>query len=184
MEAQVLSGQIEIFVALGANLPSVYGGPADTLRSALRAMPSFGLRVVRCAPFYETPALASYTQPDYVNSVAVIESALPPESLLNILHRIEALFGRVRRERWAPRSLDIDLLDFRGVVLPGLGGESGQAGAPIALPHPGISGRGFVLLPLRDVAPWWRHPVTGKCVKQLITALPPGECAAIRRIAG
>jgi 2-amino-4-hydroxy-6-hydroxymethyldihydropteridine diphosphokinase len=179
-----LSGRLEIFVALGANLSTVHGEPADTLRSALQAMPSFGLRVVRCAPFYRTPALASYVQPDYVNSVAVIESAEPPGSLLNTLHRIEALFGRVRRERWAPRPLDLDLLDFRGVVLPGTEKASGQAGAPIALPHPGISGRGFVLLPLRDVAPQWCHPVTGESVERLIAALPPGECAAIRRIAG
>lgn len=179
-----MHGQFEVFVALGANLPTVHGGPADTLRSALRVMPSFGLRIVRCAPFYATPALANYTQPDYVNSVAVIEAAMPPEALLDVLHRIEALFGRVRRERWAPRPLDLDLLDFRGVAIPGSGGVSGQAGSPIALPHPGISGRGFVLLPLRDVAPGWRHPVTGESVERLIAALPPGERAGIRRIAG
>ncbi len=174
----------EILVALGANLPTVHGGPAETLKAALKVMPSFGLRVVRVAPFYETPALASYVQPDYVNSVAAVEAALPPEALLRVLHRIEALFGRVRRDRWAPRPLDLDLLDFRGMVLPGSGGASGVAGSPIALPHPGISGRGFVLLPLRDVAPGWRHPVSGESVGRLIAALPPGERAGIRPAAG
>lgn len=169
----------KILIALGANLPGVAGGPEATLRAALEAMPAFGIRVVRVAPFCRTPALADYVQPDYVNSVAEIEAAEPPEALLRTLHRIEALFGRVRRDRWAPRVIDLDLLDYRGMVMPGRAGRSGVAGMPIALPHPGISRRGFVLVPLRDVAPGWRHPVSGLSVEQLIAALPPGELAVI-----
>ena len=146
-------------------------------------MPSFGIRVVRVAPLYRTPALAAYIQPDYVNSVAEIEAAEPPEALLATLHRIESLFGRFRRDRWAPRVIDLDLLDYQGVVIPGRNGRSGVAGMPIALPHPGISGRGFVLVPLRDVAPGWRHPVSGESVERMIAALPAGERAAICRTA-
>lgn len=170
----------KIIIALGSNLPGSSGGPVATLRAALEAMPSFGIRVVNVAPFYRTPALAGYVQPDYVNSAAEIEAAEPPEALLQKLHRIEALFGRVRRDRWAPRVIDIDLLDYRGLVTPGRSGPSGVAGMPIALPHPGISGRGFVLVPLREVAPGWRHPVSGESVERLIAALPPGELARIR----
>lgn len=158
-----------------------------TLKSALALMPAFGLRVVRCAPFYKTPALSSYVQPDYVNSVAVIETASPPPALLDILHRIEALFGRVRRERWAPRPLDLDLLDYRGVAIQAEGGRATEAGIgklPIALPHPGIAGRGFVLLPLRDVAPEWRHPLTGASVHELIAALGSEGIRDIERAAG
>jgi len=171
----------KILIALGANLPGAKGGPETTLRSALEAMPSFGIRVVRVAPFYRTPALAGYIQPDYVNSAAEIEAAEPPEELLGTLHRIEALFGRFRRDRWAPRVIDIDLLDYRGVVIPGGSGRSGVAGMPIALPHPGIGSRGFVLVPLRDVAPDWRHPVSGESVQRMSAALPAGELAAICR---
>ncbi|MBX3447361.1 MAG: 2-amino-4-hydroxy-6-hydroxymethyldihydropteridine diphosphokinase [Parvibaculaceae bacterium] len=175
----------QILIALGANLPGAAGGPEATLRAALAAMPAFGLQVVRMAPFYRTPALADYAQPDYVNSVASVEAAAPPEGVLATLHRFEALFGRVRRDRWAPRVIDLDLLDCRGTVLPGSGGgRSGVAGAPLALPHPGIAARGFVLVPLRDVAPGWRHPVTGESVERLIAALPPAELAQIRRIGG
>jgi 2-amino-4-hydroxy-6-hydroxymethyldihydropteridine diphosphokinase len=174
----------KIIIALGANLPGSCGGPLATLRAALGVMPTFGIRVVNVAPFYRTPALADYVQPDYVNSVAEIEAAEPPEALLQKLHRLEALFGRVRRERWAPRVVDIDLLDYRGLVTPGRNGRSGVAGMPIALPHPGISGRGFVLIPLRDIAPDWRHPISGESVERLIAALPPGEHAGIRRADG
>lgn len=174
-----------ILVALGANLPGTEGEPANTLRAALRAMPGMGIRVVRCAPFYSTPALASYEQPDYVNSVAVVEAAVPPEDLLAMLHRIEGQFGRVRRGRWAPRVLDLDLIDYQGLVTPGGGGgRSGGAGMPLALPHPGVGVRGFVLVPLRDVVPDWRHPVTGESVDELIARLPAKELAEIRRLEG
>lgn len=174
----------KIIIALGANLPGSCGGPMATLRAALDAMPSFGIRVVNVAPFYRTPALADYVQPDYVNSVAEIEAADPPEALLQKLHRVESLFGRVRRDRWAPRVIDIDLLDYRGLVTPGRSGRSGVAGMPIALPHPGISGRGFVLVPLREVAPGWRHPVSGESVERLLGSLPRGELARIRLAEG
>ncbi|MFN4355246.1 2-amino-4-hydroxy-6-hydroxymethyldihydropteridine diphosphokinase [Parvibaculum sp.] len=173
-----------ILIALGANLPGASGGPEATLRAALNTMPSFGIRVVQVASFYRTPALSDYTQPDYVNSVAEIEAAEPPEALLRTLHRIESLFGRVRRDRWAPRAIDLDLLDYRGIVMPGGNARSGVAGMPIALPHPGISGRSFVLVPLREVAPGWRHPVSGESVERLIAALPHGELARIRRTSG
>lgn len=173
-----------ILVALGGNLATVHGSPVKTLEAALAVMPGFGIRVVKCAHLYKTPALSSYVQPDYVNSVVSIETALPPADLLNILHRIEAIFGRVRRERWASRPLDLDLLDYRGMIMPAAGPRGADAGAgklPLALPHPGIALRGFVLLPLRDVAPEWRHPVTGESVDRLIAALGPGGLAGIER---
>lgn len=173
-----------ILIALGGNLPTVHGSPAGTIRAALAMMPAFGIKVVASAPVYRTPALASYIQPDYVNSVAVVEAADPPRSLLDKLHRLEAHFGRVRRERWGPRPLDLDLLDFCGeIIAPAgpIGREVGAGSLPLALPHPGICGRAFVLLPLRDVAPDWRHPVTGRSVGDLIAALPDGEVRAIRR---
>lgn len=177
----------EIIVGLGGNIPTVQGMPEQTLVSVLALMPSFGIRVARCAPFYRTPALSSYAQPDYVNSVAVIETAVPPAELLELLHRIEAVFGRVRRDRWAPRPIDLDLLDYRGLLLPAKGERGKGAGTgklPIALPHPAIGARGFVLLPLRDVAPGWRHPVTGESVDRLIAQLGPEGVKGIRRLTG
>jgi 2-amino-4-hydroxy-6-hydroxymethyldihydropteridine diphosphokinase len=188
---QMLSGEVavadRILIALGGNMPTIQGPPAGTLRAALAMMPAFGIKVVAVAPFYRTPALASYIQPDYVNSVAIVEAADPPGALLEKLHRLEALFGRVRRDRWAPRPLDLDLLDFRGEVIAGTSPAGLAAGAgplPLALPHPGISGRAFVLLPLQDVAPDWRHPVTGRSVGDLIAALAQREVRAIRHAEG
>jgi len=88
---------------------------------------------------------------------------------MDVLHDTETAFGRTRSARNAPRTLDLDLIDFDAVVEPG----------PPALPHPRAAIRAFVLVPLAEVAPGWRHPVSGKTVEALIRDLPPGEVAAV-----
>lgn len=178
-----------IMIGLGANLSTVYGGPADLLKAALSIMPAFGIEVRRVSSFYRTPAMARYVQPSYVNSVAVIETALPAPELLRALHRIEALFGRVRVVRWAARTLDLDLLDYHGQIVTARGPRGAEAGVgplPLALPHPAIAERGFVLVPLQEIAPEWRHPVSGEGADRLIERLEAaqgkGATAEIRRI--
>ena len=178
-----------ILIGMGGNLSSVYGDPATLLKTALSVMPSFGITVCRLSSFYRTPAMARYVQPPYVNSVAAIETALPAADLLQALHRIEALFGRVRVARWAARTLDLDLLDYHGQIVTARGPRGPEAGVgplPMALPHPGIAERGFVLVPLQEIAPEWRHPVLGEGAARLIERLEAaqgkGAIAEIRRI--
>lgn len=170
-----------ILIAMGANLPSASGGPLATLKAALDVMPSFGITVSRRSSFYRTPAIAPYAQPPYVNAVARVETAHPASDLIQILHRIESLFGRARRVRWGERTLDLDLLDYDGLVLRP-GGPTGLAAAPgplpLTLPHPGILARGFVLLPLQEAAPGWRHPVTGEDVEAALRRLVADQGAA------
>ena len=171
-----------ILVALGGNLPTEHGSPRQTLEAALREMEGWGIRVVALSRFYRTPPISPHEQPDFVNAVAQVETGLGPEALLAELHEIERLFGRERRLRWFERTLDLDLLDYRGEVVEPVGAHGADAGTgplPLALPHPGIPERGFVLVPLRDVAPGWRHPVTGRNVDALIAALPPGALDGI-----
>jgi len=114
---------------------------------------------------------------------------VPPAALLEALHRIEALFGRVRRVRWGERTLDLDLLDFNGLVVPAKGPRGPEAGLgtlPLALPHPGLAERGFVLVPLLEMAPEWRHPVSGEGAARLLERLQadqgPAALAGIERI--
>lgn len=171
-----------VLIALGGNLATASGGPRRTIEAALQIMPAFGLRVVRQAPLYLTQPLSKYIQNNYVNTAVEVEASLPPASLLAILHQIEDLFGRVRRDRWGPRTLDLDLLDYRGMIVPASGLRGPEAGIgplPLALPHPGMAERAFVLLPLRDIAPGWRHPVTGESVDGLIRRLPDGALGAL-----
>ena len=150
-----------ILIALGANLPSPAGEPAATLHAALAALERRGADVLTVSKFYATPAWPDPNDPPYVNAVAHIETALPPRELLALLHDIEIAFGRRRSERNAPRTLDLDLLDYDGRVELG----------PPELPHPRMTQRGFVLIPLADVAPGWRHPITGISLQSLIADL-------------
>ena len=151
-----------ILIALGANLPSRAGSPAATLRAALNQLSQNGAVPLAVSPFYATPAWPDPRDPEFVNAVARIDTQLPPAQLMELLHGVEAAFGRARNLRNAPRTLDLDILDYAGHV---------EQGPPI-LPHPRIAGRAFVLIPMRDVAPGWRDPVSGKSVDELIAALP------------
>ena len=154
-----------ILLGLGANLPSAFGSPHETLLAALAALEAEGVRVVARSRWYDSAAWPDPNQPRYWNAVVAVETALDPVALLALLHRVESGLGRARGARNAPRTVDLDLLDYEGMVRAG-------PDAPI-LPHPRMAERGFVLLPLRDIAPDWRHPVTGASVDALISALPP-----------
>ena len=159
-----------ILIGLGANLPSAsHGAPQATLAAALAALGAAGVTVEQCSPWYRTAPVPAGDQPWYVNGVAAVATRLGPAELLALLHRIEDRFGRKRRMRNEPRVLDLDLLDYDGRVLP--------AGTGPMLPHPRMHERAFVLLPLRDVAPHWRHPVSGEFVAALIDRLPPEQRA-------
>jgi 2-amino-4-hydroxy-6-hydroxymethyldihydropteridine diphosphokinase len=152
-----------ILVGLGANLPGDHGAPATTIEAAIEALNRGACRVVARSRLYESPPWPQPSdQPWYVNAVVRIATDLQPEALLARLHEIERAFGRVRGARNEARTLDLDLLDHDGAV---------RAGDP-TLPHPRLADRAFVLLPLRDVAPDWRHPVDGRTVSRLLSALP------------
>lgn len=145
-----------ILIALGSNLPGPWGTPRQTLWHALKEMPRHNIRVRNVSRLLETEPFGLTNQPSFVNAVALVESALAPEILMRALHMIERKAGRVRRKRWGPRTLDLDLIDYNGLIRR----PSFTSIRPLALPHPGINERTFVLEPLVEIAPRWRHPVT------------------------
>ena len=156
-----------ILIALGANLPSTAGPPAATLKSALDRLAEQGVKIRSVSSFYESPAWPDPADPKFVNAVAVVETALQPVELLALLHGIETAHGRLRSTVNAPRSLDLDLLDYDGRLI-----SDG-----VTLPHPRLAQRAFVLVPLAEIAPAWRHPVTGQSVGELLDGLPGrGDC--------
>ena len=160
-----------IFVGAGANLPHpTYGSPRETLEAALFELGRRQTRVLRHSPWYRTAPVPASDQPWYVNVVAEVATDLSADDLLATLHDIEDLFGRVRSVPNAPRLIDLDLLDYRGVIAPPTPGRA-------ALPHPRMSCRAFVLRPLADLAPDWRHPVSGMPIQDLLEALPADQAA-------
>lgn len=164
-----------ILLGLGANLPSErHGPPRETLLAALAALEAAGVRIAARSRWYDSAAWPDPGQPRYWNAVVSVETGLDPVSLLALLHRVEMGLGRARGVRNAPRTVDLDLLDHDGLVRNGPNG-------PI-LPHPRMAERAFVLLPLREIAPDWHHPVTGASVGALISALPAGQDARPRRL--
>lgn len=181
----------EILIAMGANLPSEAGSPAQTLQAALSEIAGSGLTVRQVSRFFETPCFPEGAGPDYVNACALLEGAFFPRDVLAILHRIEAHFGRERECRWGSRSLDLDLLAIGEIVLPDateqaewrrLALEEQMTRSPerLILPHPRLQERAFVLVPLCDVAPDWVHPLLGQSVQALCDALPASQRAEVK----
>ena len=145
-------------IALGANL----GQPAATLTWAVSELAAHG-EVQRLSRFYRTaPVGGPPGQPEYLNAALKLHTALPPEPLLDALLSLEARAGRVRRERWGARVLDLDLIAYDSLMLH----------TPrLTLPHPRAWERSFVLGPLSEVAPDYAHPLTGETVARALERL-------------
>lgn len=162
-----------VFVGVGANLPGPGGAPPlATCRRALAALAAALGRRPAVSSWYRSAPVPPGDQPWFVNAVARFPETAPPRALLALLLEVERRFGRARGVRWAARTLDLDLLAYGARIIdePGL-----------AVPHPRLAERAFVLIPLAEIEPGWRHPRDGRGVAELVAALPAGQ--EIARIA-
>ena len=172
-----------ILIALGANLPTDrHGSPEAGILAALRALPERGIRPIRRSRLYRTAPVPPSGQPWYVNAVAEVDSDLSPQALMAALLSIERAFGRERSVPNAARTLDLDLIDVDGQT----GHWPANGDLPdLILPHPRLAERAFVLIPLAELEPDWRHPGSRAPISALVRALPPGQTiSAIKENAG
>ena len=166
-----------ILVALGGNLETAeFGPPLDTLKASLVLLAARGIEASKFSKWYRTAPVPLSDQPWFVNAVAEVTSELAPEDLLAALHEVEARLGRERVSRWAARTVDLDLLAHGRRI------RAADDVSPLELPHPRLHERAFVLCPLLDVAPEWRHPVFDKTALELYRALPADALDGIEPI--
>lgn len=182
-----------VLIALGANLGGQKDSPLGQVEAALEEITQSGLTISKRSRAFLTPSFPRGSGPDFVNLVIKCVSDLAPEEILARLHQIERWAGRTRRRRWEPRVLDLDLLAVGDCILPDAARFNAWAGMPLeaqkeaapdelVLPHPRLHERAFVLVPLMDIAPDWRHPALNKTISELFAALEPEQLAGIRPI--
>ena len=140
----------EVLLGLGGNL----GDPVVTIEAALKHLDAGGARITRRSRWYRTAPWGVTDQPDFVNLCAAAETELSPRALLKLAQDTETALGRTRGLRWGPRTIDIDILTYGDLALdePGL-----------EIPHPRLTERAFVLVPLLDIAP--DHVISGRPVR-------------------
>lgn len=157
-----------VFLALGSNL----GDRLDNLKTAIRWMPP-KVRVVAQSPVYETPPWGYLNQPAFLNQVVQGNTHLKPEALLAYLKQLEIRMGRTPTIRYGPRLIDIDILFYDDLILnqPNL-----------AIPHPHLHERAFVLVPLADIAPEYLHPVSGKTPQELLAQVDSSQIRLFARV--
>ncbi len=153
----------QVLIGLGSNL----GDSVQNCRAAIERLRSHPhVRVLETSSFYRTRPLMITEQPWFINGVVRCETDLTPEDLLDVLHRIESDFGRDRRIRWGPRTLDLDLLSF---------GEHQLNLPSLTVPHPRLHERRFVLEPLLEIVPDWVHPTLKVPARDLLKRIVDEE---------
>lgn len=172
-------------IGLGGNIASPAGDPAATIAAALRDL-SVDFQLAGISRFYRSAAFPAGSGPDFINAAAIVNTTRSAADLLASLHRIEAKYARERRQRWGARTLDLDLLLMGDAIIPDrqthdhwvkLLPQRQMSDTPesLVLPHPRLQDRGFVLIPLAEIAPHWCHPVTGLSVAEMCARLPEAD---------
>lgn len=159
-----------VFVALGCNDKGVWRDCRAALEAALDRFSAEGIEVVSRSSWWASAAWPDPTDPPFVNGVVQVKTALTPHQLMAALGRIEQAFGRERGEANAPRTLDLDLIAYGR----GAGDIEG-----LILPHPRAADRLFVMGPLAEIAPGWRHPISGETAEALTFLTSVGNDARV-----
>ncbi|MBO6948298.1 MAG: 2-amino-4-hydroxy-6-hydroxymethyldihydropteridine diphosphokinase [Rhodospirillales bacterium] len=159
-----------ILIGLGGNLTCpTFGPPRATCGAALQIMENRGVSVSARSRWYETAPVPVSDQPWYVNGIVAVETTLEPAALVAEVLDIENELGRRRTVANAPRTIDLDVIAHGDTVI-----EADQK-HQVAIPHPRMHLRAFVLLPMREIAPDWRHPASGRMLDDMIADLPADQ---------
>ena len=166
-----------IFLGLGSNLSSKFGDRFTNINLAISFLEGYGIRVIKKSNFYETPSYPNKENPKFINAVILVETTLPPVDLMSVLLFIEEKLGRKRDKKNDPRTCDMDIIDYNGQIL-----NLKFNNSELTLPHNDLSKRNFILFPLQEISPNWKHPKTKEFISDLLQKLSDDDKNSILKI--
>ena len=166
-----------IFLALGSNLSSSFGDKFENINLATSYLEGYGIQIIKKSNFYVTYSYPIKENPKFINIVISIKTQLPPVDLMSILLFVEEKLERKRNKKNDPRTCDIDIIDYNNQVL-----YFKYKNLNLTVPHKELIFRNFVLLPLQEISPEWKHPVTKENISTLINKLPEEDKKSILKI--
>jgi 2-amino-4-hydroxy-6-hydroxymethyldihydropteridine diphosphokinase len=166
-----------IFLGLGSNLPSKYGDRFANINLAISYLESYRIKVIKRSSFYKTPSYPDKENPEFINVVILVETNLPPVELMSVLTFIEEKLERKRIKKNDPRTCDIDMIDYNSQIL-----NLKYNNLDFTVPHKELTSRNFVLFPLQEISPMWKHPKTKETINNLIQKLNEEEKNSILKI--
>ena len=155
-----------IFLGLGSNLPSKYGDRFTNINLTISSLEGYGIKVIKKSSFYETPSYPNKENPKFINAVILVETILPPIDLMSVLIFIEEKLERKRGKKNDPRTCDIDIIDYNSQIL-----NLRYNNLDLTVPHKELTSRNFILFPLQEITPTWKHPKTKEIISVLLQKL-------------
>ena len=166
-----------IILALGSNLSSQFGDRFQNINLAFLQLEKYGIRIIKKSSFYDTPSYPNKENPKFINTVICVKTNLPPVDLASVLLFIEENLGRKRNIKNDPRTCDIDIIDYENQNL-----NFKYNNHDFVVPHKQLIYRNFVLFPMQEIIPEWKHPLTNESINILIEKLPKEEKLSILKI--
>ena len=166
-----------IFLALGSNLSSSFGDRFENINLAVSLLDGYDIKIIKKSNFYETYSYPIKENPKFINIIVSVKTHLSPEDLMSVLIFIEIKLERKRNKKNDPRTCDIDIIDYNNQVL-----DFKYKNLNLTVPHKELIFRNFVLLPLQEISPEWKHPVTKENISTLINKLPEEDKKSILKI--
>jgi len=166
-----------IILGLGSNLPSKYGDRFANINLAISSLESYGIKVIKRSSFYKSPSYPDKENPEFINVVILVETYLPPVDLMSVLTFIEEKLERKRIKKNDPRTCDIDIIDYNSQIL-----NLKYNNLDFTVPHKELTSRNFVLFPLKEISPMWKHPKTKETINNLIQELNEEKKNSILKI--
>ena len=166
-----------IILSLGSNLPSKFGDKFDNLTFAISFLEAKGILIERKSSFYETFSYPDKNNPKFINMVISIKTDLSAMNLMSVLINIEERLQRIRDKKNDPRTCDIDIIDYNNEIVNFKFGNLN-----LTLPHKKLTLRNFVLFPLQEILPNWKHPITNEIINTLIQKLPKDDRKSILKV--